>query len=191
MVLQNGAGSKLFSHFNTRGTQCHHTFTIDMYLPAFPRIAASFNTSIERVAFRIYLFPGIFIRANYLWSCWTALEEKPPLYAGLLLCIIATIGCFTCNSIEALLVVRFIQALGGLRGIGGSHGHGKDFFRCTKASVISLLVLILGFIAIAGTHDGQFYCGLVGLAFCFIMLAVITFIILVVVFSFCPKDTSW
>ncbi|MFN8251175.1 MAG: multidrug effflux MFS transporter [Ferruginibacter sp.] len=164
-------------------------FTIDMYLPAFPRIAASFNTSIERVALSVSTyFLGYSLGQIIYGPLLDRFGRKPPLYAGLLLYIIATIGCFTCNSIEALLVVRFIQALGGCVASVAAMAMVRDFFPVHKsASVISLLVLILGTSPLLAPTMGSFIVGWWGWRFVFIMLAVITFIILVVVFFFLPE----
>lgn len=171
-------------------------FTIDMYLPAFPRIAAGFNTSIEKVALSVSTyFLGFAIGQLVYGPLLDRFGRKPPLYAGLLLYIIATVGCFTSSSIESLLVTRFIQALGGCVASVAAMAMVRDFFPVHKsASVISLLVLILGASPLLAPTAGSFIVGWWGWQFVFIILAIITFMILIVVFFFLPEghqpDTS-
>jgi MFS transporter, DHA1 family, multidrug resistance protein len=164
-------------------------FSIDMYLPAFPRIAADFNTSIEKVALSVSTyFLGFAVGQIIYGPLLDRFGRKPPLYVGLLLYIVATIGCFTSSSIEALWVIRFIQALGGCVASVAAMAMVRDFFPVEKsASVISLLVLILGASPLLAPTLGSFIVSWWGWHFVFIMLAVITVIILLAVFFFLPE----
>jgi DHA1 family bicyclomycin/chloramphenicol resistance-like MFS transporter len=163
-------------------------FSIDMYLPAFPRIAADFNATIEKVALSVSTyFLGYALGQIIYGPLLDRFGRKPPLYAGLLLYIIATIGCFTSTSIEFLLVIRFIQALGGCVASVAAMAMVRDFFPVEKsAAVISLLVLILGASPLLAPTIGSFIVGWWGWQFVFIMLAVITAIITAAVFFFLP-----
>ncbi len=164
-------------------------FTIDMYLPAFPRIAADFNTSIEKVALSVSTyFLGFALGQIIYGPLLDRFGRKPPLYIGLLIYIAATIGCFTSGSIQTLWAMRFVQALGGCVASVAAMAMVRDFFPVEKsASVISLLVLILGASPLLAPTMGSFIVGWWGWQFVFIMLAVITCIILAVVFFFLPE----
>jgi DHA1 family bicyclomycin/chloramphenicol resistance-like MFS transporter len=164
-------------------------FSIDMYLPAFPRIANDFHTSIENVAISVSTyFLGYAVGQILYGPLLDRFGRKPPLYAGLALYIIATIGCFTTGTIEALWVIRFVQALGGCVAAVAAMAMVRDFFPVEKsASVISLLVLILGASPLLAPTVGSFIIGWWGWHFVFIMLAAITFIILLCVFFFLPE----
>lgn len=164
-------------------------FSIDMYLPAFPRIAADFNTSIEKVALSVSTyFLGFAIGQLVYGPLLDRFGRKPPLYIGLLLYIAATIGCFTSGSIQTLWAMRFVQALGGCVASVAAMAMVRDFFPVEKsASIISLLVLILGASPLLAPTMGSFIVGWQGWQFVFIMLAVITFIILAAVFFFLPE----
>src|ERR1700741_435084 len=71
-------------------------FSIDMYLPAFPRIAADLHTSISNVALSVSAyFLGFALGQIVYGPLLDRFGRKPPLYAGLILYLIATIGCFT------------------------------------------------------------------------------------------------
>src|ERR1019366_7087817 len=70
-------------------------FSIDMYLPAFPAIAKSLGTTTAEISLSL---SGFFIG----YSCGQLLYgplldrfgRKNPLYVGLVLYILASIGCF-------------------------------------------------------------------------------------------------
>ena len=164
-------------------------FSIDMYLPAFPRIAADLHTSINNVALSVSTYFLGFALGQILYGpLLDRFGRKPPLYAGLVLYLIATIGCFTAGSIEMLWVVRFIQALGGCVASVAAMAMVRDFFPVERsAAVISFLVLILGASPLLAPTAGSFVVGWWGWHFVFIILAVITFIILVLVFFFLPE----
>lgn len=164
-------------------------FSIDMYLPAFPRIAADFNTTIEKVALSVSTYFLGFALGQLLYGpLLDRFGRKPPLYAGLFLYIVATIGCFTSTSIQMLWVMRFVQALGGCVASVAAMAMVRDFFPVEKnASIISLLVLILGASPLLAPTIGSFIVGWWGWQFVFIMLAVITAIITAAVYFFLPQ----
>lgn len=164
-------------------------FSIDMYLPAFPRIASDFNTTIEKVALSVSTyFLGYAVGQLVYGPLLDRYGRKTPLYIGLLLYIIATIGCFTSGSIEALWAMRFMQAIGGCVASVAAMAMVRDFFPVEKsASVISFLVLILGASPLLAPTVGSFIIDWWGWHFVFIMLAFITLIILLAVFFFLPE----
>src|SRR5919112_2093034 len=89
-------------------------FSIDMYLPGFPAIAANLNTTVDYVAYSLSSF-FIGICAGQL-ICGPLLDRfgrKKPLCIGLVIYILASLGCATANSVELLIGFRFLQALGG------------------------------------------------------------------------------
>lgn len=164
-------------------------FSIDMYLPAFPRIAADLHTSISNVALSVSTYFLGFALGQILYGpLLDRFGRKPPLYGGLILYLIATIGCFTAGTIEMLWVVRFIQALGGCVASVAAMAMVRDFFPVEKSAVvISFLVLILGASPLLAPTVGSFIVDWWGWHFVFIILAAITFIILLLVFFFLPE----
>ena len=164
-------------------------FSIDMYLPAFPTIAYDFNTSIDKVALSVSTyFLGYSLGQIIYGPLLDRFGRKPPLYVGLILYILATIGCFTTNTIEALWVIRFLQAIGGCVASVATMAMVRDFFPVEKsASVISFLVLILGVSPLLAPTAGSFIITTWGWHSVFIALAVITGIILILVYLFLPE----
>lgn len=164
-------------------------FSIDMYLPAFPTIAYDFNTSIDKVALSVSTyFLGYSLGQIIYGPLLDRFGRKPPLYVGLILYILATIGCFTTNTIEALWVIRFLQAIGGCVASVATMAMVRDFFPVEKsASVISFLVLILGVSPLLAPTAGSFIITTWGWHSVFIALAVITGIFLLLVYLFLPE----
>src|ERR1700710_370359 len=158
-------------------------FSIDMYLPAFPKIAGDFHTEIEKVALSVSTyFLGYSLGQIIYGPLLDRFGRKPPLYVGLILYIIATIGCFTTNTIEALWIIRFMQALGGCVASVAAMAMVRDFFPIHKsASIISLLVLILGASPLLAPTVGSFIITTWGWHTVFIALAAIAFLVLLLV----------
>jgi DHA1 family bicyclomycin/chloramphenicol resistance-like MFS transporter len=89
-------------------------FAIDMYLPALPSIGQSLNASIGAVqgslmAFFIALGVGQVIYG----PASDMLGRKPPLYFGLGLFAVGSVGCALAPDVHTLIAMRFVQGLGG------------------------------------------------------------------------------
>jgi MFS transporter, DHA1 family, multidrug resistance protein len=85
-----------------------------VYTPSLPDIAISLKTSEALVEYTltIYLF-GFAIGTLFWGKLSDIFGRKLCIIAGLQIFIIGCIGCYLSNSIEILLLSRFIQAFGG------------------------------------------------------------------------------
>jgi DHA1 family bicyclomycin/chloramphenicol resistance-like MFS transporter len=88
-------------------------FAIDMYLPALPSIGQSLGASIGAVqgslmAFFIALGLGQLIYGPVS----DMVGRKPPLYFGLGLFAVGSVGCALAPDIHTLVAMRFVQGLG-------------------------------------------------------------------------------
>jgi MFS transporter, DHA1 family, multidrug resistance protein len=164
-------------------------FSIDMYLPAFPQIAGDLHTTIGNVALSVSTYFLGFALGQILYGpLLDRFGRKRPLYAGLILYIIATIACTASGTIETLLILRFVQALSGCVASVAAMAMVRDFFPVDKsAGIISLLVLILGASPLLAPTAGSFIVSGWGWHFVFVLLAAIVFIMLLVVFFFLPE----
>lgn len=89
----------------------------DMYLPALPGLANEFSTSAGRVQLTLSLFLAGFALAQIVYGPLSdRFGRKPVLMAGLVLFVLASIACALAQSIEVLIIARFVQALGGSAG---------------------------------------------------------------------------
>lgn len=121
-------------------------FTIDTYLPAFNQMAADLGTTVARVSLSLSsYFIGIAAGQLIYGPLLDRFGRKPPLYAGLLIYLVASIACANVNTIEGLIFLRAIQALGGCVSGVAAMAMVRDLFTPQEsAKVFSLLVLILG-----------------------------------------------
>src|SRR5579864_962482 len=104
-------------------------FSIDMYLPGFPAIAKSLNTTTAKVSLSLSgFFIGISVGQLLYGPLLDRFGRKKPLYAGLTLYIIASAGCFFVTSIEMLIVLRFVQAIGSCAAAVASLAMVRDIF---------------------------------------------------------------
>src|ERR1700748_1889605 len=76
-------------------------FSIDMYLPGFPAIAKSLHTTTAQVSLSLSsFFIGISVGQLLYGPLLDRFGRKNPLYIGLALYILTSIGCFFTTSIE-------------------------------------------------------------------------------------------
>ncbi|MCW3108096.1 MAG: transporter, partial [Segetibacter sp.] len=165
-------------------------FSIDMYLPGFPAIAANLHTTVDYVAYSLSSF-FIGICAGQL-LCGPLLDRfgrKRPLCIGLILYILASIGCSLSKSVEVLIAFRFLQALGGCVGMVAPNAIVRDVFPVEEnAKVFSLLILILGVSPILAPTAGSYIIAAFGWPVVFIVLAVVTALILWAVIFWLPES---
>src|SRR5271155_5209296 len=89
-------------------------FAIDMYLPAFPEIAAALHTSTARISLSLAsYFAGLAAGQLFYGPLLDRFGRRLPLYAGLMLFIAASMFCVCSHTVEWLIAFRFVQALGG------------------------------------------------------------------------------
>jgi DHA1 family bicyclomycin/chloramphenicol resistance-like MFS transporter len=167
-----------------------------MYLPGFPAIAKSLHTSIEQVSLSLSsFFIGISAGQLLYGPLLDRFGRKRPLYAGLTLYIIASIGCFNATSIEMLIVLRFIQAIGSCAAAVAAMAMVRDLFPVEdNAKVFAMLILVLGASPMVAPTVGGYITAAYGWQLIFIILTVIAALILLTVIFLLPEshqpDTS-
>jgi DHA1 family bicyclomycin/chloramphenicol resistance-like MFS transporter len=171
-------------------------FSIDMYLPGFPRIATDLNTTIDKVQLSLtgYLI-GICIGQILYGPLLDRFGRKKPLYAGLVIYILASIGCAMTSSVEALVVMRFFQAIGGCVGLVSSQALVSDLFpKDKRAEVFSMITLVIAVSPMIAPTVGGYVTAAFGWNWVFIILAGITLLIIAAIYFFLPTgrmpDTS-
>nr|WP_121273078.1 multidrug effflux MFS transporter [Pedobacter schmidteae] len=121
-------------------------FSIDMYLPGFPAIAADLHTNTARVSLSLSsFFIGISAGQLLYGPLLDKFGRKKPLFIGLLVYILASAGCAFAGSIDVLIGLRFIQALGSCAATVAAVAMVRDLFPVKEnAKVFALLMLVLG-----------------------------------------------
>jgi len=165
-------------------------FSIDMYLPGFPAIAKSFHTTTAQVSLSLSsFFVGISIGQLLYGPLLDRFGRKNPLYAGLALYIITSIGCFFCTSIEMLILLRFIQAVGSCAAGVASMAMVRDIFPIKdNAKIFAFLILILGASPMIAPTVGGYVTVAYGWHTIFVILTGLAVLILIAVIFFLPES---
>lgn len=133
-------------------------FSVDMYLPGFPAIAADLHTTVETVSYSLSsFFIGICVGQIAVGPLLDRFGRKTPLLIGLTLYALACVGCALSTTIESLIAFRFLQALGGCVCSVAPNAIVRDTFPADQtARVLSWLVLILGASPILAPTAGSY-----------------------------------
>jgi MFS transporter, DHA1 family, multidrug resistance protein len=159
-----------------------------MYLPGFPGIAADLNTTIASVQLSLTsYFIGIAVGQLLYGPLLDRFGRKNPLYAGLILYVLASVGCAVTHSIESLIAMRFLQALGGCVGMVAAQALVRDLFPLNKtAQAFSLMTLVVAISPMIAPTIGGYVTAAFGWHSVFMVLAAITGLILMAVFFKLP-----
>jgi DHA1 family bicyclomycin/chloramphenicol resistance-like MFS transporter len=165
-------------------------FSIDMYLPGFPAIAKSLHTTTAQVSLSLSsFFIGISAGQLLYGPLLDRFGRKNPLYIGLALYILTSIGCFFATSIEILIVLRFVQAVGSCAAGVASLAMVRDIFPIKdNAKVFALLILILGVSPMIAPTVGGYVTAAFGWQLIFVILAVIAALVLIAVIFALPES---
>ncbi len=164
-------------------------FSIDMYLPGFPAIAKDLDTTIDQVQLSLTAYlVGISIGQILYGPLLDRFGRKNPLYVGLSIYVLASIGCAFTQSVGSLVVMRFMQALGGCVGIVAAQALVRDLFPISKiAQAFSLITLVIAVSPMIAPTVGAYVTSWIGWNYVFVVLAVITALIMISVYFFLPS----
>lgn len=165
-------------------------FSIDMYLPGFSSIAASLGTDVATVGLSLAsFFAGICLGQLFYGPILDRFGRKKPLLIGLSIYLLASVGCAFVTSVEQLIALRFVQALGGCSGMVASRAMVRDIFPPQdNARVFSMLILVMGVAPIIAPSVGGALVTFFDWHAIFIVLAVITAMVMAAVILFLPES---
>ncbi|CAH1654704.1 Bcr/CflA family efflux transporter [Hyphomicrobiales bacterium] len=118
---------------------------IDMYLPAFPAIASAMATDVGMVQLSMVSFFAALVFGQLIYGPVSdAIGRKRPIYAGLVLFVIASIGCAFAQTVEMLIALRFVQGIGACAGMVLARAIIRDIHTGREAvRLIALTMLVL------------------------------------------------
>jgi len=121
-------------------------FSIDMYLPGFSGIAKDLDTTVAKVSMSLSsYFIGISAGQLLYGPLLDRFGRKKPLFIGLMVYILASLGCVYVTDIDSFIFLRFIQAIGSCAATVASVAMVRDLFPVKDIpKVFSLLMLVLG-----------------------------------------------
>jgi len=155
--------------------------SIDMYLPAFPSIAQGLGAThgeVERTL-AAYLI-GLSLSQLVYGPLADRFGRKPPLMIGLLLYIVASLGCAFASDISSLTFWRIAQAMGGACGIAIPRAVVRDHYDTQEAArALSMLMLVMGLAPILGPLIGGQMLPITGWRGLFFFMAIAAAVLLV------------
>jgi DHA1 family bicyclomycin/chloramphenicol resistance-like MFS transporter len=131
---------------------------IDLYLPALPLIGQDLQASIGAVQASLMIF-FIALGAGQLvyGPLSDMLGRKPPLYFGLVLFAIGSVGCAFAPNVEFLLFMRFFQGLGACACTVIPRAVVRDLYTGHEAlRMMSMLILVFSVAPILAPLIGSF-----------------------------------
>ncbi|MCK3777972.1 multidrug effflux MFS transporter [Ensifer sesbaniae] len=138
-------------------------FAIDMYLPALPSIGKDLAAENGVVQLSLLSFFISFAISQLIYGPLSDIwGRKAPLYLGIGLFTVASIGCALASDIETLIAFRFLQGIGGAAGMVIPRAVVRDMHTGVQAArLMSLLMLVFSISPIlaplAGSAVIQFY----------------------------------
>ena len=164
--------------------------SIDMYLTAFHHVATDF--SVETAAISLTLssyFIGLSLGQIFYGPLLDRYGRKKPLYYGLGLFILASLGCALAGSITILIAFRFLQALGGCVAGIASVAMVRDLFPADQcAKILSRLFLFIAVSPLVAPSLGALVVAVFGWRAVFIVMGVITGLILLLIHFKLPES---
>lgn len=119
-------------------------FAIDMYLPALPTVATDLDGSIAAAQLTLTAYFMAFGIAQLVYGPLAdQMGRKPPLYIGLAVFSLASIGCAFASSIETLTVFRFLQGLGAAVTMVIPRAIIRDLHTGTEATRLMALIMMV------------------------------------------------
>ncbi len=165
-------------------------FSIDTYLSGFPTIAADLGVTVDKVSYSLSsFFIGISLGQLIYGPLLDRFGRKKPLMIGLVIYVIASLGCAVSHSIEMLIAFRFLQALGGCVGMVAPRAIVRDVFPVNEsAKVFSTLILILGVSPIIAPTVGSYLITTLGWQSVFWVQSFMGFLLLMAVLFFLKES---
>jgi len=130
--------------------------SMDMYLPSLPTLVEYFATSTSKAQLTLGGFMIGFASGQLFYGPLSdRYGRKRVLVSGIALYTVATLFCATASSVDSLIVMRFIQALGGGAGVVLTRAIVRDLYSGNEAArAMSLMLLVPSVAAFAGPFIG-------------------------------------
>jgi DHA1 family bicyclomycin/chloramphenicol resistance-like MFS transporter len=164
-------------------------FSIDMYLPAFSQIAKDLGTTPAKISLSVTsYFIGMAIGQLLYGPLLDRFGRKKPIYFGLAVYLLTSVGCLLATSADMLIGLRFVQALGGSVAMVAAMAMVRDFFSTEDMpKVLSLLILIIGSSPLLAPTVGGFITDSLGWHWVFIVLMCIVVVDIIITAVFLPQ----
>jgi DHA1 family bicyclomycin/chloramphenicol resistance-like MFS transporter len=145
----------------------------DIYLAALPALQGVFGAGAGQVQLTLStFFLGFALGQAVYGPISDRFGRRPPLFWGLGLFAVASVGCAYASTVEALAGLRFLQALGACAGMVIARAMVRDLFDVRDAvRVFSTLMLVVGLAPILAPLMGGYLLVWFGWRSIFLLLA--------------------
>ncbi|MDR6711497.1 DHA1 family bicyclomycin/chloramphenicol resistance-like MFS transporter [Pseudomonas hunanensis] len=148
--------------------------SIDTYLPSLPLIASDLASRADEVQLTISFFlAGLCVGMLFIGPLSDRYGRHRLLIAGIVLYLLATLGCMFASTIASLITWRFFQALGGAAASVIGRAIVRDLFPLKQsARVLSLMHLVTMVATLVAPLMGSLLADIAGWRAVFAMLFV-------------------
>ncbi|MFN0256295.1 multidrug effflux MFS transporter [Pedobacter ureilyticus] len=155
-------------------------FSIDMYLPGFKAIAKDLNTDVPNVSLSLAtFFIGISAGQLLYGPLLDKFGRKKPLYFGLALFILSSVSCLFVTSIDQLIVLRFVQAIGCCSASVAAIAMVRDLFTVEESpKVFASLMLVIAVSPMLAPTAGGYLIAALGWKSVFVFLGLMATLML-------------
>ncbi|WP_078085377.1 multidrug effflux MFS transporter [Microbulbifer mangrovi] len=123
---------------------CVGPFAIDMYLPAMPAMAEDYGVPTAMSQYTLVSFFVAFgVCQLFYGPAADMFGRKPPLYFGLGIFLLASIGCALAPTIEWLIALRFVQGVGAASVMSIPRAIIRDRYTGTEATRLMTTVMLV------------------------------------------------
>jgi DHA1 family bicyclomycin/chloramphenicol resistance-like MFS transporter len=164
-------------------------FAIDMYLPALPTIAADLDAPAAAAQMTLMVFFVAFgVCQIFYGPAADMLGRKPPLYFGLIVFAMGSVGCAFAPTIEWLIAFRFIQGVGAASVMVIPRAIIRDLHTGPEATrLMALVMLVISVSPILAPLSGSGLIVLFGWRAVFVVVAVLGLLSFAMVLFFQPE----
>ena len=155
--------------------------SIDMYLPAFPEITRTLDTSASSVQLTLTAcVAGLALGQLVMGPLSDRIGRRLPLIAAMATYSVASLLCASASSVEMLIALRFVQGLAGAGGLVISRAVVRDLYSGAAAvRLFSSLMLVTGLAPILAPLAGGQLLGITSWEGIFITLSILSALIAV------------
>ena len=120
--------------------------TTDIYLPALPELTRSLHgTTAQGQATLAFYFLGLAMGQLFYGPWSDRIGRRPTMLIGVGIFLAASAGCAVAGSMNAMIVLRLLQALGACAGLVTASAIVRDRFdHQSSARIFSMLLLARG-----------------------------------------------
>jgi DHA1 family bicyclomycin/chloramphenicol resistance-like MFS transporter len=164
--------------------------SIDMYLSAFPTMAAEFGTSAPMIQLTLTaLLIGLAVGQLVIGPLSDRYGRRTPLLIGTLVCLAASLLCVVSPSVEVLIALRFVQGFAGAAGVVISRAVVADRAAGAEAARLFAVLMVIGALApVLAPVLGGFIVADFGWRVVFAVLAALNAVMLLGAVFFIPES---